>query len=302
MPARVLPLTAPLDVRGTLRGAGRAPAALVRADGVWRATHTPAGPATVVVDEVAAGVRVRSWGPGAGWALEHAEKLVGLADVTAGEFFGRVARRHPLVADLARRAPGLRVATTGAVVERLTTAVLEQKVVSADARASYRRLVWRYGSPAPGPGAAVGLRLPPRPDVLARIPSHAFRPLGVEAKRADTVRRVAANAARMEECTSLPLVEAYRCLQVLPGVGPWTAAEVAATALGDPDAVSVGDYHLPNLVAWALAGEPRADDARMLELLEPFRGHRGRVIALLEGAGLSAPRYGPRMPRARALV
>jgi 3-methyladenine DNA glycosylase/8-oxoguanine DNA glycosylase len=66
-------------------------------------------------------------------------------------------------------------------------------------------------------------------------------------------------------------------------------------AFGDADAVSVGDYHLPNLVAYALAGEPRADDARMLELLEPYRGHRGRVIRLVMAGGRSPPRYGPRL-------
>jgi len=66
-------------------------------------------------------------------------------------------------------------------------------------------------------------------------------------------------------------------------------------ALGDPDAVSVGDYHLPSMVAWALAGEARADDERMLELLEPYRGHRARVVQLLELAGIGPPRRGPRL-------
>ena len=65
--------------------------------------------------------------------------------------------------------------------------------------------------------------------------------------------------------------------------------------LGDSDAVSVGDYHLPNLVSWALAGEPRGNDDRMLELLEPYRGHRGRVVRLLEKGIGHAPRYGPRL-------
>ena len=72
-------------------------------------------------------------------------------------------------------------------------------------------------------------------------------------------------------------------------------AETARSAFGDPDAVSVGDFHLPNLVSWALAGEPRGDDARMLELLEPFRGQRARVVRLLELWGIRPPRYGPRM-------
>jgi 3-methyladenine DNA glycosylase/8-oxoguanine DNA glycosylase len=66
-------------------------------------------------------------------------------------------------------------------------------------------------------------------------------------------------------------------------------------ALGDPDAVPVGDLHLPHLVAWALAGEHAATDARMLELLEPFRGHRARVVRLLEESGIRPEMHGPRM-------
>ncbi len=90
--------------------------------------------------------------------------------------------------------------------------------------------------------------------------------------------------------------DAWKRLTALPGVGVWSAAEVAGRAFGDPDAVPIGDFHVPHIVSWALAGEPRADDARMLELLEPYRGQRGRVIRLLEAGGMHPPRFGPRMP------
>ena len=80
-----------------------------------------------------------------------------------------------------------------------------------------------------------------------------------------------------------------------PGSGRGPLPRWACGRFGDPDAVSVGDFHLPNLVAWALAGEPRGTDDRMLELLEPYRGQRGRVIRLLELGGFGAPRYGPRL-------
>ena len=106
---------------------------------------------------------------------------------------------------------------------------------------------------------------------------------------------MAGRAAWFEAIVELPIEEAYRRLTLLPGLGPWTAAEVAVRALGDRDALSVGDYHVPNLVSWALAGEPRGTDARMLELLEPYRPHRARVVRLLEAAGIRSPRYGPRM-------
>ena len=138
--------------------------------------------------------------------------------------------------------------------------------------------------------------LPPPPERLAALPYHAFHPLGVERRRADTVRLVARNARRLEEAAAMEPADARRRLRALPGVGAWTAAEVALAALGDADAVSVGDYHLPHHVAWALAGEPRGDDDRMLELLEPYRGHRGRVLRLLVAGAPGPPRFGPRLP------
>ncbi len=143
------------------------------------------------------------------------------------------------------------------------------------------------------PSSACGSRH--RPRRLAALPYYAFHPFGVEQRRADTIRRATARADWLEAIVDLPVDEAYARLTALPGIGPWTAAEVAVRALGDPDAVSVGDFHLPNLVAFALAGEPRADDARMLELLEPWRGERARVIRLLELSGIDAPKYGPRL-------
>lgn len=91
-----------------------------------------------------------------------------------------------------------------------------------------------------------------------------------------------------------PQSEAFARLQTIRGIGPWTAAEATRTAFGDPDAVSVGDAHLPDLVSWALAAEPRGDDERMLELLAPYSGQRARVIRLLEVSGIRIPRFGPR--------
>jgi 3-methyladenine DNA glycosylase/8-oxoguanine DNA glycosylase len=191
-----------------------------------------------------------------------------------------------------RRTPGLRLPKTGAVLDSLVLAILEQKVTGAEAFHGYRGLIRAFGEPAPGPH---GLWLQPPAKVLATVPYYRLHPLGIERRRADTIRFAASRAKRLEEIVAMTPVDAAARLQALPGVGAWTAAEVTLRALGDPDAVSVGDYHLPNLVSWALAGEPRADDARMLELLEPYRGQRARVIRLLESSGLRAPRYGPRL-------
>jgi 3-methyladenine DNA glycosylase/8-oxoguanine DNA glycosylase len=205
---------------------------------------------------------------------------------------------HPLLRRLQRQHSGLRLTRTGRVLHALVPAILEQKVTGTEAFRSYAALLRRYGEPAPGPGR---LLLPPTPAILAALPYHAFHPLGVERRRADVIRRVAGQAVRLEGAEDVG--RADRLLRALPGIGPWTSAEVRRCAFADPDAVSVGDYHIPNVVAWALAGEPRGTDERMLELLEPYRGQRGRVQRLLEVAGITAPRYGPRLaPRSIAAI
>jgi len=296
MAGLTLDLDRPLDLRLTLRPLIRGPGdPTMRLDRTVaiRATRTAAGPATVALEVVGRRLRAEAWGPGADLALAALPALVGLDDDP------RAFRpRHRLVADLFGRLGGLRMGRTGAVMEALVPAILEQKVTGLEAFRAFRGLVVAYGERAPG---AFGLRLLPAAETLAGLPYHAFHPLGVERRRADTIRWAAARATRLEEAPALPLPDAYRRLRAMPGVGAWTAAEVAVRALGDPDAVSLGDYHLPNLVAWALAGEARADDGRMIELLEPYRGQRARVIRLLEASGIRAPRFGPRMaPRAIA--
>jgi 3-methyladenine DNA glycosylase/8-oxoguanine DNA glycosylase len=174
--------------------------------------------------------------------------------------------------------------------------ITEQKVTSREAHRAYATLTRRFGEPAPGPMA--GLLLPPDQTKLAAAPSYAFHPLGLECKRADTIRLVARSAARLEEANHMSPADAARRLQAVPGVGPWSAAEVALVALGDADAVPLGDYHLPSIVSWALTKDRTGDDDRMLELLAPYAGHRGRVIRLLVAAG-HAVRPARRAPRAQ---
>ena len=256
-------------------------------DRAIRATRTPDGPATLALSLDGAWLNVEAWGPGAKRALDAAPALAGLEDGRDG-----FAPADRLLVDLDRRMPGLRIGRSGAVLEALIPAILEQKVTGTEARRAYRGIIARWGEPAPGP---FGLRLLPPPEVLARLPYEAFHPIGLERRRADLVRTVALRASRFEEIVDLSLPDAYRRLTALPGLGPWTAAEVALRALGDADAVSIGDFHLPNLVAYALAGEPRATDTRMLELLAPYRGQRGRVIRLLEASGIRPPARGPRL-------
>ena len=298
MPTRTIPLDRPLDLRLTLaphlRGTAD-PAMRLGRNRAIRATRTPDGPATIALTVDGERLHVEAWGPGADRALAGAPALAGVEDGRDG-----FAPADRLLADLDRRMPGLRIGRSGAVLEALIPAILEQKVTGAEARRAYRGIIARWGETAPGP---FGLRLLPPPEILARLPYEAFHPIGLERRRADLIRSVALRAARFEDIVDLPLPDAYRRLTALPGLGPWTAAEVALRALGDPDAVSVGDYHIPNMVGFALAGERKATDARMLELLAPYQGQRGRVIRLLEASGIRPPARGPRMsPRSIAAI
>ncbi len=264
--------------------------------GFVRATRTAAGPASVRVIFGGSGeIAVQAWGTGAGEAIDGLADLLGASDDPAA-----LVPRHRIVAELVRRTSGLRLGKTGAVFESLLPAIVAQKVTGFESRNSYRGLLVRHGEPAPGP---LRLTLPPLPETLARQPYWAFHELGLEQRRADVIRRAASAARTLEAAGRLSPGETRRRLMAIPGIGPWTAAETTRVALGDPDAVSVGDYHIPNLVSWALAGEPRGTDERMLELLSPYAGQRARVVLLLETSGLRPPRFGPRLaPRSIAAM
>jgi 3-methyladenine DNA glycosylase/8-oxoguanine DNA glycosylase len=283
----VLILPAPIDLRLTLapiaHGSGD-PTIRFRDDGIWMGLRTAAGSATLRLQATGTQLVASAWGPGAGSAVKGTPGLIGIDDDPA------VLRpRHAILVDVVRRHPGLRLPRTNRPWEALLPAICEQKVTGIEARQAYRGIVRAHGEQAPGPG---DLWLAPAPAALAGLPYFAFHRFGLERRRADVIRRA---AAEMDRVQAAEPGRAHALMAAIPGIGRWTLAEVERVAFGDPDAVSIGDFHMPNLVAWALAGEPRADDARMLELLEPYRGQRGRVQRLLEVSGLRPPRYGPRM-------
>ena len=278
----------PLDLATTLAAIGQGPWLRLSDGEAWRASLTPDGPATVHLVQADRSVQVEAWGPGAAWASGHAAALCGEEDDEAGFSPG-----HPFLSQVRKRNPGLRIPKTGAVFEAMVPAILAQKVTGKESHMAYRALVASLGEPAPGPA---GLTVPPSPRVLARTPYWAFHRFGIERRRAETIIGAARSATRLEETTAMGISEAYRRLVAFPGVGPWTSAKVALVALGDADAVPIGDYNLPHAVGYALEGTARSSDERMLELLDPYRGHRARVIRLIGIAGIGAPRFGPRMP------
>ncbi len=278
----------PLDLELTLAPIGQGAWLRLAAGEAWRATLTPDGAATIHLVQKDGVVDIEAWGSGAAWAAANAPALCGEQDDDTG-----FTPDHPLLVQALKRNPGLRIPRTRAVFEALVPAVLGQKVTSTEAHRSYRALVDALGEPAPGP---VRLTVPPAASVLERTPYWSFHRFGVERRRAEVVIRAARSAKRLEETVTMDMPAAHRRLEAFPGVGPWTAAHVALVALGDADAVPVGDYHLAHAVGYALEGTPRSSDQRMLELLDRYRGHRARVLRLIAVSGISAPRFGPKMP------
>lgn len=282
---RTLDVDVPLDLRATLRSMS-AVWGRHAADGWYRPMRTPEGPATLHISRDPSGVHGRAWGEGSGWAIDRLERWIGLTD--RPEDF---TPRHPLLAGLHRRAIGRRFGATGLVFEALLVAICSQKVTGKEAAMAMRSMTRVMSDPAPGP---IQLRLPPDPERIAAARYHDFHRMRMERKRADALIFAARDAARIDRLADVEPADARRHLERMRGVGEWSSAETVAISHGDADAVSVGDFHIKHYVSWHLAGEPRGTDERMLELLEPFRPHRGRVIRLLESAG-HYPRYGPRM-------
>jgi 3-methyladenine DNA glycosylase/8-oxoguanine DNA glycosylase len=295
------------DGPGTIRVLpARSPSPAARDDGGELAAPAQDGPAQTGQAQRTR-VRAQAWGPGAQWLLDALPGILGLHD----DLSGFAPDAHPVVYDAARRHPELRLGRSGRLMEALVPAILEQKVVVLEAHRAWRILLTKYGTLPPGPAPA-GMRVFPDPRTWRRIPSWDWHRAGVEGVRAETIIRAASVADSLERLLTLTHEEADRRLRTIPGIGVWTSAEARQRAAGDPDAVSVGDYHLKNVVGWALAGQDRSTDEEMLALLEPFKGHRHRATRLIGlsrgtratragGSGIARygaggpPRRGPRM-------
>lgn len=297
MITRTLDLAVPLHLERTisplLQGLAWSPAARRLDQGLAWALRTPQGDVTLQlhVDPTAARLHATAWGEGADWALEHVDDLLGLHD--PAEAFQP---EHPLLRKLALEMAGVRLPRVPNITEALVRIVLSQKVTNKEARRSDHELSRRYGRPAPGPH---DLRLPPTGPELGRLSLDDLRDAGVLTQQARTLQYLGRRSAKVDELATLEEPARLARLDALRGIGPWSAASLRLHALGDADAVVVGDAHLHDDVTHALSGEERGSDERMLELLAPYAGHRGRVVLWLVLGGHHAPRFGPkRTPRA----
>ena len=280
--------------RGSLRsvlssyrfGAGDPTTRLAQGE-FWRATFTPQGCGTLHLDWRGNELHAEAWGPGADWLLDRVGALTGALD--AGHVF---VTGHPQLLAAQRTHPDVRFGASATLYHELLPTILGQRITAGEATSQWHALVYRLGAAAPGP--LPGLRLPPAATDLAQRPAWWFHPLGIEATRANALRQVARHADRLHQWALLAPSAAAAKLRLLPGIGQWTVGSVLATAMGDPDALAVGDYHLKHLIVHALTGRARGTDEEMLDLLAPYAGQRGRAARLLLLAGHRPPKFGPR--------
>lgn len=254
---------------------------------IWRTAPTPDGPASLRLSIEDSSVAAEAFGPGARWMLDSVPGLVGEFDDPSG-----FEPAHEPVRQAWLRYPGVRLVRTGLVFDQLVPSILEQLVAGLEAHRAWRELLRRYGTPAPGPAPA-GMRVAPYPRQLLSIPDWGWHQCGIDGARRRTILRAASVASRMDQCASMSIVDAVARLKVVPGVGPWTAAETVQRALGAPDEVSVGDYNLPSMVGWTLFGRAM-DDTEMLTALKPYAPHRQRAMRYIELIGRMPPRRAPR--------
>lgn len=237
-----------------------------------RATITPEGPGVIHVTwgREAGHVDVQTERDGGAWLLARAPGFIGAADDASG-----FTPEDPVVRRLWSRFRGDRVGATGTVWHDLAWIITQQRIHRRDAAAQWRRLVQTFGEPCDE-----GLLTPPDPDRLARTAPWSLRALGIDERRATALIAAARVAGRLHRLCDDDIDTAAAKLGSLPGVGTWTLACLRAFTWGDPDTVITGDSGIPSLIASTLVGEVRADDARMVELLEPYRPHRYRVLRL----------------------
>lgn len=273
----------PLDLRRTLRPLhGR-----FADDGWWLAARTPDGAGSLRVRRTRDQVIGEAWGEGAGWLLERLDAVVGLDDDPT-----QFITDDPVVAPLHHTHPGDRFGRTGLVFPALLVAICGQKVTGHEAARAMYGLTRVFSGPAPGPNP--DLRLAPDPDALAEAPYHRFHTLHLEKRRADLIREVGRHAGRIEAMAKETPDVAAGFLSSFRGIADWTTAKTLEVSHGDPDQVAVGDFHFKHMVVHHMTGRDRGTDEEMLELLEPFRPHRGRVIRLLHFLG-HEPSFGPRL-------
>lgn len=199
--------------------------------------------------------------------------------------------------DSYRQNVGLRLGATHEIFKNTVASIGEQRVTGIEAMGGLRAILRQYAEPVFATGLAdqpAAMLFFPAPTVIEQVPSWTWHRAGYDRARSETIVRLAQRADSLERMGGSDSVQNLAAaLNSVPGIGPWTIAEVLQRTHGHPDAISVGDYHLAHHVGWVFDGV-RGNDARMVQLLAPFAGNRHRVVTLMKAAGLAEPRKAPR--------
>ena len=260
------------------------PSATWNGERLTKSFSTPGGVCTVTVSSAEGGLFFEAEG-------DEPEAVVSqlVAATRIDDGYASFAPEHQALAAHHRQLPGLRLIRVPWLFDIACSAVLQQRVRSTDAMREWGSICSRFGQKA-----RTGQTTFPSPALLSAVPLHDLQAIGIDPRRARTLLALA------KEIRSYPLRPEMTHEQLrlrlghITGVGPWTVDMILGFGAADTDAVPVGDLYLPHLVSFALAGERRGTDERMLELLEPLRPYRFRVVRLLYSANISVPGWSTR--------
>ncbi len=243
-----------------------------------KCAHTPLGPVTLVAWQ-ADGVEVALYGPGAEWLAPRLREMLGLDD--PADF----APAHPRLLGWRRAFRATRLVQAISLAEQHAVLILQQRITFTEAARSWRAMCLRLDRRAPGP---LPLWLPPTPADWLALPQPHARALEIDAHRWQALHHASRAAAEVESRRAdRTALSDY--LMAIPGTGPWTTGLMRGLGTGDADAIVLGDVHMPHDVSALLTDVPHGSDDKMVELLEPFRPHRFRVVRVMLGSGRRRP-------------
>lgn len=202
----------------------------------------------------------------------------------------------PLIADLVRRRPGLRMPGAFDPFELAVRAILGQQVSVAAATRLAGRLVAAFGTALPSGIAEPGLtHLFPEPAQL--VEADVSLVLNMPRARGGAIRGLAA-ACLAEPDLLAPgpsLDAAVARLTALPGIGDWTAHYVAMRALGQADAMPAGDLGLMRALDTGAGRPSRTALLARSAAWRPWRAYAA-IHLWAEDAARRSPGLTPRLP------
>jgi 3-methyladenine DNA glycosylase/8-oxoguanine DNA glycosylase len=280
---QVLPRPNHYDFWGTLRfsrfGIGD-PTTRLTNNTFNQARWYPSGPATLRLTLRQDTIELDAFGPGARDAAGSATRLLGITDIPP-QLIG-----HSAAERISQMHRGIRLSRCASFSAQLVTVILQQRIEWQQAARQWRRLCKAAGDPAP----CGDLTLPPSFERLRDLTLLEFRKLNISEQQAKTIKEVGRIWKRIDGWAETSTQELRTRLSYVPGIGPWTTEMTLALYWAEADAVPLGDYALPHTVAYALTGRHRSDDKEMLDLLEPYRPHRGRLVRWIMGSNIAPPR------------